>query len=134
MKTVHLVDPELRPLLALMPERILEASILPAMREERQRAALQNLSQDDGLDVAVTGHLIDGAEGTPPVRVAIISPRNAGAGRMGILHIHGGGYVLGSPEQSMPLTRPTVAEQGCVIVSVDYRLAPETPFPGPLED
>lgn len=134
MKTVHLVDPELRPLLALMPERILEASVLPAMREERQRAALQNLSQDDGLDVAVTGHLIDGAEGTPPVRVAIISPPNAGAGRMGILHIHGGGYVLGSPEQSMPLTRPTVAEQGCVIVSVDYRLAPETPFPGPLED
>ena len=51
MKTVHLVDPELRPLLALMPERILEASILPAMREERQRAALQNLSQDDGLDM-----------------------------------------------------------------------------------
>ena len=134
MKTAHLVDPELRPLLADMPERELEASALPAMREQRQAAALESLSQDDGLPVTVTEHHISGDEDAPAVRVLVISPQHERKGRMGILHIHGGGYVLGSPEQSTPLTRPTAAQQDCVIVSVDYRLAPETPFPGPLED
>ena len=76
MKTVHLVDPELRPLLALMPERILEASVLPAMREERQRATAHcKILQDDGLDVAVTDILLTVPKETPPVgSVAIISP------------------------------------------------------------
>lgn len=134
MNTAHLVDPELRPLLADMPERELEASALPAMREQRQAAALESLSQDDGLPVTVTQHHISGGEDAPAVRVLVISPQHERKGRMGILHIHCGGYVLGSPEQSTPLTRPTAAQQDCVIVSVDYRLAPETPFPGPLED
>ena len=134
MKTAHLVDPELRPLLDQMPARVLEASVLPAMREQRQAAALESLAQDDGLPVCVTHHHVEGSKGAPAVRVAVISPQHARKGRMGILHIHGGGYVLGSPEQSMPLTRPTAARHDCVIVSVDYRLAPETPFPGPLED
>ncbi|MFD3237598.1 alpha/beta hydrolase [Rahnella perminowiae] len=134
MKTAHLVDPELRPLLDLMPERVLEASVLPDMRAQRQAAALESLLQDDGLPVSVAHHHITGSEGAPAVRVVVISPQHARQGRMGILHIHGGGYVLGSPEQSMPLTRPTAAQHDCVIVSVDYRLAPETPFPGPLED
>ncbi|MDP9705785.1 MULTISPECIES: alpha/beta hydrolase [Rahnella] len=134
MKTAHLVDPELRPLLDLMPERVLAASVLPAMREQRQTAALESLLQDDGLPVTVSQHHISGGENAPAVRVVVISPQHERKGRMGILHIHGGGYVLGSPEQSMPLTRPTTAQHECVIVSVDYRLAPETPFPGPLED
>ena len=134
MKTAHLVDPELRPLLELMPARVLEASILPAMREQRQTAALQSLLQDDGLPVTVTQHHISGDGNAPAVRVVVISPQHERKGRMGILHIHGGGYLLGSPEQSMPLTRPTAAGQDCVIVSVDYRLAPQIPFPGPLED
>ena len=134
MKTAHLVDPELRPLLSLMPERVLEASVLPAMRAQRQAAALESVLQDDGLALTVSSQFISGSEGAPPVRVVVISPQATRQGRMGILHIHGGGYVLGSPEQSMPLTRPTAAQHDCVIVSVDYRLAPETPFPGPLED
>ena len=48
--------------------------------------------------------------------------------------IHGGGYVLGSyAMDDVPLDR-YCNEFGCVGVSVEYRLAPETPYPGPLED
>jgi acetyl esterase/lipase len=48
--------------------------------------------------------------------------------------IHGGGYVLGSyAMDDMPLDR-YCNEFGCVGVSVEYRLSPETPYPGPLED
>jgi acetyl esterase/lipase len=52
----------------------------------------------------------------------------------GLLWMHGGGYVSGSADAEDIRTRTMAAELGCVIVSVDYRLAPETPYPGPLED
>ncbi len=70
----------------------------------------------------------------PPVRVCVITPVTAAEKRMGILHIHGGGHLFGSPEQSLSLTSATALRQNCVVVSVDYRLAPETVFPGSLED
>jgi acetyl esterase/lipase len=64
----------------------------------------------------------------------ITAPEAAGAGRPGILHVHGGGYVLGSAEMTGPTDAIYAAELGAVSVSVDYRLAPETPHPGPVED
>jgi acetyl esterase/lipase len=51
-----------------------------------------------------------------------------------VLHIHGGGYVLGSARSSDATNRALVAELNCAVFSVEYRLAPETPYPGPLED
>jgi triacylglycerol lipase len=51
-----------------------------------------------------------------------------------IVHMHGGGYVMGSPEAEVHRHRQLAAELGCCIVSVDYRLAPETVFPGAIED
>jgi acetyl esterase len=47
---------------------------------------------------------------------------------------HGGGFVLGSLDGHDPLCRHLVAESGCVVVSVEYRLAPEHPFPAAIED
>jgi acetyl esterase/lipase len=52
----------------------------------------------------------------------------------GIVWMHGGGYVLGSYDLDQPLLDALVAATGCVAISVDYRLAPETPFPGPVDD
>src|SRR5262249_17767462 len=49
-------------------------------------------------------------------------------------HIHGGGYVGGGAAQLEIFHRPLAHELGCVIVSVNYRLAPETRFPGAIED
>jgi acetyl esterase/lipase len=48
--------------------------------------------------------------------------------------MHGGGYVLGSATMDDPLFDAMTPSLGVVGVSVDYRLAPETPYPGPLED
>ena len=50
------------------------------------------------------------------------------------LHLHGGGYVLGLPEMNAPEHRRLAATLPCMVVSVDYRLAPETRAPGALED
>ena len=57
-----------------------------------------------------------------------------GAPRGTVVYLHGGGWVLGTPEISDPLCRILVHESGCEIFSVDYRLAPEFPFPAPLDD
>ena len=50
------------------------------------------------------------------------------------LHIHGGGYLFGSPEGSDPMNLHIAKELGVVVLSVDYRLAPEHPIPAPLDD
>jgi len=51
-----------------------------------------------------------------------------------IVFFHGGGYVLGSIATHEWLCRHLTRESGCAVLSVDYRLAPEHPFPAPVED
>jgi triacylglycerol lipase len=63
---------------------------------------------------------------TPPASSAALKPA--------YLHIHGGGYVMGGPIMGDGTNRILSERLGCVVVSVDYRLAPETAFPGGLED
>lgn len=130
MSTWHLVDPALRPALQSWTPSTLNAEMLPALREQRQQAALEAMRVDDGLALSMTEYFI----GAQPVRVRVITPNTPRANRMGILHFHGGGHLFGSPEQSLALTRPTAARHDCVVVSVDYRLSPETHFPGSLDD
>lgn len=51
-----------------------------------------------------------------------------------LIYLHGGGWVLGSPDTCDPICRILADESGCDIYSVDYRLAPEFPFPAGLDD
>lgn len=51
-----------------------------------------------------------------------------------IVYMHGGGWVLGSVESFHPFTATLAQRSGCAVLSVDYRLAPEHPFPLPLDD
>ena len=51
-----------------------------------------------------------------------------------LLWLHGGGFILGTPEQDDPLCIQYVRELGITVVSVDYRLGPEHPFPAGLND
>jgi acetyl esterase len=51
-----------------------------------------------------------------------------------VVYLHGGGWVTGDLEYSDPLCRHLAADAACEVLSVDYRLAPEHPFPAPLED
>lgn len=74
---------------------------------------------------------IEGPAGALPAR--LLRPGNtANAGV--ILYFHGGGFVLGSLESHHRLMRMLAIESGTTLVGVDYRLAPEHPFPAPLDD
>jgi len=68
--------------------------------------------------------------GRPVLLVEPASTRRPGT----IVYFHGGGFVLGSPRTALPLTAGLVARTGMRALSVDYRLAPEHPFPAAVED
>jgi acetyl esterase len=66
-----------------------------------------------------------------PVCVRLYRPEDA---RGAILWIHGGGWIMGNLTSYDPLCRALANRSRATVASVDYRLAPESPFPGPLED
>lgn len=77
---------------------------------------------------------VPGTRGAPPVAVTVIGARAGGPPRPAVLHIHGGGMILGRVADTIVASQRLAAELDCVVVEADYRLSPETPFPGPLDD
>ena len=68
------------------------------------------------------------------LRVRVYRPRGAAGPLPVVVNFHGGGFASGDPQQSQWWCSSIAAEAGAVVVSVDYRLAPEHPFPTPAED
>jgi acetyl esterase len=79
----------------------------------------------------VEDRTLPGPGGEIPVRVY---QRDAVSGRPGLVYFHGGGWVIGSLETHDATCRELADRTGCVVVSVDYRLAPEHPYPAAAED
>jgi acetyl esterase/lipase len=129
----HLVDPEILPLIEMMPDFRPDQQPLDQMRAERA-AMFAMRAAPPPEDVLVEERRIPGPPGGPEVRVLISSPKAGGSNRPGILHVHGGGYILGMAEMTLDSDAAYAQNLGAVCVSVDYRLAPETPHPGPVED
>ncbi len=80
---------------------------------------------------SVTDLTVPGAAG--PVRVRLYRPSGARELPL-IVYFHGGGFVICTIEMYDDMCRMLANHSGCAVASVDYRLAPEAPFPGPLED
>lgn len=133
----HLVAPELAPLLDFLPSFDFNEETVRALRAgtampPRQRPPLSAAQET----VTCEERAIAGPPGAPDVRLLVYTPPGSkpATGRPAYLHLHGGGYVMGNPEINDGSNRSLAAELNCVVVSVDYRLAPETHFPGALED
>ncbi|WP_067678245.1 alpha/beta hydrolase [Nocardia miyunensis] len=73
-------------------------------------------------------------QAAPGVPVRVFRPATGEGPRPGLLWLHGGGLVMGSAAMDDSLCRAFADRLGALVVSVDYRLAPEYPFPIPLED
>lgn len=135
MSTRHLVDPELAPLLDMFPVFTLTREILPQLRAAQvEFSAQMQAVRSAAPGVLVEERRVPGPEGAPEVRVLVFLPEQAARPLPALLWIHGGGYVMGSAEQNDPEARAFAEAAGCAVVAVDYRLAPETPFPGAVED
>jgi acetyl esterase len=77
-------------------------------------------------------HELQGRGG--PLRVRVCTRQDQRSGTPVIVYLHGGGFVLGGLDGCDYLTRGLAARTGFPVVSVEYRLAPDCPCPGPLED
>jgi acetyl esterase len=69
-----------------------------------------------------------------PIGARLHVPENAGATSPGLLYLHGGGFVIGSPTTHDRLARELADAIGCRVLSLDYALAPEHPYPAGLDD
>lgn len=78
--------------------------------------------------------LVPGPKDAPDVQVMIIDPAPGTTGKPALLDMHGGGFVLGSATTRRAALQEIAARCACLVVSVNYRLAPEAAFPRPLED
>lgn len=133
MSSRHLVDPQLLPLLEVAGSMVVADGKLPEARANVAVMTEMGLGVADP-SVSVTEHIAPGLEGGPGVRVLVYRPDGLGPDAPAVLQIHGGGFVFGTAELGDPRNRAMAKSVGCAVVSVDYRLAPETPFPGGLED
>ena len=133
MSTIELVDPELRDALALWPQLPLTAEFSDAT--PRQFAQGHGaVPKPDLPDITVGEIRVESAFGAKPIRVLTYRPVKSDNPLPTIVHIHGGGFVMGAPEMKDVENRLLASELRCAIYSVDYRLAPEAPHPAPLED
>jgi acetyl esterase/lipase len=133
----HLVDPELVIGLDAHLPQTLSAETLPQYRSMLfdMVAAIPKPTSDAMRQVQFEDRRIPGPKDGPDVRVLVYTPSDPGEQPLpAILHVHGGGFVSGNADMSDPNSRAYAVDMNCVVVSVDYRLAPETPFPGPVED
>ena len=133
MAEKRLIYPELVAGLEAFPRFELSLEALPALRAMLREAMRPNAPVTE-KPVTVASVNIQGPEGAPQVRVLTYRPTNRDAVLPALLHIHGGGYIVGAPDMLDAEHREMAEDLGCAIFSVDYRLAPETPFPGAVED
>jgi acetyl esterase len=97
-------------------------------RAQRRASAIPR--RDDGL-ASIDQYVISGSAG--PIGARIYRPHGTPPSPV-VVYLHGGGWVVGDLDTHDATTSALAARSGCVVVSVDYRLAPEHPFPAGLED
>jgi acetyl esterase/lipase len=126
------IDPELQPVLEFLPALSIEDP--QAAREGFAQMIAQLNSELDATGVSVEDRTIPGPEGAPEIPVRLYQPEQPTASMAALLYIHGGGFVIGDLDSEHGTCLALCRELNIVLLSVDYRLAPETPFPGGLED
>ena len=104
---------------SISPEQMRAALVPPAATDLPAVASVRDLTIElPGRRLAARLYLPEGAEANPPL----------------VVFYHGGGWVICSIETHDGLCRALASASGAAVLSVEYRLAPETPFPGPLDD
>jgi acetyl esterase/lipase len=127
------IDPDLLKAYENQPPFDLEGSGLGAFRGYfASLVGSPDLPKDP--DVAVHDATVPGRNPGEQVRLRIYRPLGLSEGAPGIYWIHGGGFLFGAPEQDEAQSLRLAKEVGAVVAAVDYRLAPENPYPAPLDD
>ena len=122
-----LVDPELLPVLKQFPAFDLTAGMVGQFRQ------LPGTPPSPAPAPQPVERHIPGPAGAPDVRLWLVDPAPSEKLKPLLLFIHGGGFMMPDP-MLMPRLQEIATDCHCVVASADYRLAPETRYPGALED
>ena len=127
-------DPEFLEMLPLLPT-LSGFSDLEEIRAMRDSMGLFFTEVEPRDDVIREDRAVPGLAGDPDVPIRIYRPESAPSGLLpAVLEIHGGGFMVGSIEMMDPWCDRMAAALPAVVVSVEYRLAPEDPFPAAVHD
>jgi acetyl esterase/lipase len=133
--TERAYDPELAHVVPLLPVESDWSDLSAARTQMAEMVKLVPGADEVPTDVVFEDRVVDGPSGGPDVTVRVYRPAaDAPDPRPGVLYIHGGGFCLGSVEIEHQGAIATARATGGVIASVEYRLAPEHPFPAGIED
>ncbi|MGQ4361563.1 alpha/beta hydrolase [Streptomyces sp. SAS_272] len=132
-------DPELAAALELIKDMIQPGLAMEDIEAVRQGPAMAMLSQLDltaGGVLEVEDRTVPGPEGSPEISLLICRPAAPAPDRPRpvVYHVHGGGMVLGNNRAGVDVVLDWARALDLVVVSVEYRLAPEHPHPAPVED
>ena len=129
MDTRPLVDREIWPLVEMLPSREFDHSTLELVRTE-SATRLLGLGEPSVAATLRTARRADGSA----IELYLFDPCPGASYRGALFHSHGGGMIMGSAK-NMPFGPAAMAAAlQIAVVSVEYRLAPETPFRGPQQD
>ncbi|MFD4351582.1 alpha/beta hydrolase [Nocardia sp. NPDC058518] len=125
------IDPELVPWVPALPTfDFADPVATRAMVKEMTRSIARDLPDT----ILIRNYTVPGDTDRPAVNMRVYSPTAQVSSLPALVYFHGGGYVTGEPaDYDSALTELTAAVDA-VVVSVDYRLAPENPFPAGLHD
>ncbi len=126
------IDPALRDAAAALGIVEFLAESLPAEREHANRAAAERAAAVDTTGVAVESRTIAGPD-AGQLGLRLYRGTNDSAAPV-LLYAHGGGFVTGNLDTDHPHCVDLARDANCVVVSVEYRLAPEDPCPAALDD
>ena len=107
-----------------IPDIVARRAAYEAFRAAAPKGEFPNLNVSD--------HSYAGPDGDLSLR--LYQPQSASAPAPGLIYIHGGGMIMGNLETQDEVLKITASELGIPIASIDYRKAPEHPYPAPPED
>ncbi|NEC54627.1 alpha/beta hydrolase [Amycolatopsis rubida] len=124
-------DPEIAAAVPMLPE--VDLADVAAARAGMAELIASMQGEFDETGVRTREDSVPGPEGAPDVPVRVYTPDRVATNAL-VFDIHGGGFALGDLEVDHAANVGLARDLGVVIVSVEYRLAPENPYPAGLED
>lgn len=126
------IDPQISEMLAAMPEWPgVRAVPLDMLRQSVRESSMAIPPAADAIVARTEDRIIDGPGGDLPIR--LYWPVGDGPWPITV-YFHGGGYVMGDLDTQDMIARAFCAWSDSIVISVDYRLAPEHPFPAASDD
>ena len=131
-------DPELEAVLPMI--RAAMPPMRPDTLEESRRLMREGLPGMPAPDLTADGRVsvvdlvVPGPEGQPDLTLLVLRRTDHATAGPAVYHTHGGGMIVGDRRSGVDMFLPFVLEHDAVVVSVEYRLAPEHPHPAPVED